>query len=203
MSFQPGYLSYNQLREAAEDFLNQYHDERTIPVPIEEIVEFDLNISVVAIEGLRQQLGVDAFLTNDVGRIFMDQWVMMSAPERYRFSLAHEVAHYWIHSDLYEASTIGSVKEWTDVQAAIGEEGYKWFERQANSLAGLILVPQAELRSAFQNVQQLMRALGVDVKKVDHHPVRQHVIRSLAGQFKVGEQTMGIRLEKDGLLAAL
>ena len=86
---------------------------------------------------------------------------------------------------------------------AIGEEEYRRFEWQANSLAGLILVPGPPLKSAFQNVAATLAAAGVEPRQLDHYPTREYVIRDLAKQFAVSEQTMEIRLERDGLLAKL
>lgn len=71
-----------------------------IPVPIEEIVEFEFSMDVIPIDGLKAELGIDAFLTNDLEWIYVDQYVLLHAPTRYRFSLAHEVAHFWLHDEL-------------------------------------------------------------------------------------------------------
>ena len=38
-------LSYEDLRKKADDFLHTYNPSGTIPVPIEEIVEFKFNIN--------------------------------------------------------------------------------------------------------------------------------------------------------------
>lgn len=201
MTFRPEFLTYDDLRAEAKDFLRKYHPTDTYPVPIEEIVEFDLSIDVIPIDGLKAEIRVDAFLTNDVERIYVDEWVMKHAPVRYRFSLAHEVAHYWLHDALYQECTIQSVRDWKELQANIGEEDYRWFERQANSLAGLILVAEDPLKSAFQSAANRLIAEGIKPRQIDHHPTRAAVIGELAKRFAVSEQTMEIRLERDGLLA--
>ena len=38
--FKAPYYSYDDLRRKADEFLAKYHSAGTIPVPIEEIVEF-------------------------------------------------------------------------------------------------------------------------------------------------------------------
>lgn len=91
MPFRPEHLSQKDVRQEAEDFLAAYHEERTLSIPIEEIAEFDFEIEIVPMLGLQQELRVDAFLTSDLERIFVDEEVMRDSPVRYRFSLAHEL----------------------------------------------------------------------------------------------------------------
>lgn len=201
MAFSPEYLTYDDVRAEADRFLQEYDPQGTHPVPIEEIVEFDLSMNVIPVEGLKDDVGVDAFLTNDVATIYVDEWVVRHAPVRYRFSLAHEVAHYWLHDALYQECSIASVRDWAEVQATIGEEAYKWFEWQANCFAGLVLVSGDLLEPAFRSVADRLINEGIQLRQIDHHPTRAAVVRELARQFAVSEQTMEIRLERDGLLA--
>ena len=149
MPFRPAVLSYDDLRRRAEAFLDDFHSERTLPVPIEEIVEFDFELEVVPIDGILDDLEVDAFLTSDLKRIYVDAFVLRHRRGRYRFSLAHELAHHELHRPLYEESRVTSVRDWRALQEAISEEDYAWFEFQANSFAGLVLVPPAELQQQF------------------------------------------------------
>lgn len=201
MPFRPAFLTYDAIRAEADGFLQMYHPNGTPPVPIEEIVEFDLSMDVIPVDGLRDHVHVDAFLTNDLSTIHVDEYVMKHAPSRFRFSLAHEVAHYWLHDALYQDCRIESVADWEKVQAEIGDDDYKWFEWQANCFAGLVLVPGDLLKPAFRAVTDRLVKGGIPLLKIDHHPTRAAVVGELAGQFAVSEQTMEIRLERDGLLA--
>jgi len=200
--FRPRNLSYEQIRIEADLFLDEHNPERTTPLAIDEIVEFDLRMEVVPIDGLRPDLRVDAFLSNDLNQVFVDEYVMLHSPARYRFSLAHEVAHYWLHDELYQQSTIRSVNDFLAVQEALGTGDYSLFETQANSFAGLILVPKPPLAKAFRAAAQSLHSAGVKSDLIQHHPTRQFVVKSLSVQFHVSEQTMEIRLERDGFLAS-
>jgi Zn-dependent peptidase ImmA (M78 family) len=200
-NYRPPWLTYDELRAEAECILGKHHPAGTLPIPIEAIVEFGLSMDVIPMEGMKEGIGVDAFLTNDLEYIYVDQYVLQHAPGRYRFSLAHEVAHYWLHDELYQNCSIQSLADWVAVQDEIGPEEYRWFEWQANNLAGLLLVPTEPLKAAFHGVLARLGAAGVATHRVDHHPTRAYVIRELAGTFEVSEVTMEIRLEKDGLLA--
>ncbi|MEX2532075.1 MAG: ImmA/IrrE family metallo-endopeptidase [Gemmatimonadota bacterium] len=195
-------MSYDQIRQEASEFLAQYHEEGSIPTPIEEIVEFDFEMATIPIEGLSDHLGVDAFLSNDLTAVFVDQYVMEFVEVRYRFSLAHELGHHWLHDELYQSAKIASVRDFKEVQEAIGDN-YRWFEFHANSFAGLVLVPPETLKARFTRRVEDAKAGGVPSASIPKHPVRQAFIEGLAREFNVSEQAMTIRLEKDGLLPPL
>lgn len=72
------------------------------------------------------------------------------------------------------------------MQAAIGEEEYRWFEWQANSFAGLLMVPGAPLKNVFQNVAATLSTAGVPPQRLDHYPTREYVIRELAKPLRTG-----------------
>lgn len=203
MSFRPERLTYDQIREEAETFLDEYHRDRIPAVPIEAIVEFDLNIDVRPVTGLKSDLGVDAFLTNNLEWIYCDEWVILWAPERYRFSLAHELGHWWLHDELYETSRIHSVADFKRVVELISVDDYRLFESQANNFAGLILAPKAPLGDIFRQVRAKVIAAGVHSDQVERHPARAFVINEIAKRFEVSESVIEIRLERDGLLPRL
>jgi hypothetical protein len=45
--FAAPYLSYEDLRQKADEFLAAHHPKGAIPVPIEEIIEMQLGIDIV------------------------------------------------------------------------------------------------------------------------------------------------------------
>lgn len=202
MPFRPQVLSYEDIRARAEDFLSEFHVERTLPVPIEEIVEFDFDIEVVPLEGILDDLGVDAFLTSDLQHIYVDAFVVQHRARRFRFSLAHELAHHELHRPLYDESRIRSVRDWRAVQGAISEEDYAWFEFQANSFAGLVLVPAAELRETLQAALRAAKAAGLSEATIWSEAGKSYIARWLADQFDASEQVVERRMEKDGLWPA-
>jgi len=72
VAFRPAVLSYKDLQKRAEEFLAEFHEERTLPIPIEEIVEVDFEIELIPLEGVLDDLEVDAFLTSDLTQIYVD-----------------------------------------------------------------------------------------------------------------------------------
>lgn len=199
MAFRPEVLSYEDIRRRAEEFLSEFHEERSLPVPIEEIVEFDFEIEVVPLEGILDDLEVDAFLTSDLTHIYVDAFVMQHRYPRFRFSLAHELAHYELHRPLYEESRIRSVRDWQRVQESISVEDYAWFEFQANSFAGLVLVPGAELGEQFRAALKAAKDAGLSESTIWSDAGKSHIARWVADQFHVSEQVIERRMEKDGL----
>lgn len=197
--FRPEILSYNDIRTKASDFLDEFHEERTLPVPIEEIVEFDFRIEVIPIDGILDDLDVDAFLTSDRRRIYVDEYVMKKRISRLRFSLAHEIAHHELHGPLYDNNQIHSVRDWHRVQESIGQDDYSWFEFQANAMAGLILVPTEQLAAEHRNAMAMARRAGISESTLDSEAGRATIARSLAATFQVSEQVIEKRMEKDGL----
>ena len=203
MPFRSPSLSVEQRRAEAEDFLDRCHESRTIPIPIEEIVEFELSMDVFAIDGIKEELGVDAFLSSDLGTIVVDAWVVEHAPARLRFSRAHEIGHYWIHDQLYQDNKIASVQDWKRIQDTIGEGDYDVLERQANRFAGFVLMPGDLLRTNFADVRARAQSAGIGPERLDHQPYRQRVIQELAARFAVSDRAMEIRLVDEGLLSRL
>ena len=59
VGFTAPYHSYEDLRRQADAFLAKHHPAGTIPVPIEEIVEFQLSIDIVPMPGLHTLIETD------------------------------------------------------------------------------------------------------------------------------------------------
>ncbi len=198
-AFRPPVLSYEDIRQRATEFLHEYCEPLEVPVPIESIVEFDLAMDVIPKLGLESSLDVAAFLSSDLEYIYVDEATMKHSVERYRFSLAHEVGHYWLHDAFYRQHPIGSIEDFKTAQRAISED-YKWFEFHANSFAGLVLVPPVPLRAKFEASVAAATASGIRQVQLIEHPLRQRLVRSVASAFTVSEPVAERRLEKDGFL---
>ena len=144
-------------------------------------------------------LEVDAFLTSDLKQIYVDAFVMKHRYRRFRFSLAHELAHHELHRPLYEGTRIRSVRDWQAVQDSISEDDYAWLEFQANSFAGLVLVPAPELADQYRAAVRAAQEAGLSDDTLKSEAGKSHVARWLADQFEVSELVIEKRMEKDGL----
>jgi hypothetical protein len=98
---------------------------------------------------------------------------------RLRFTCAHEIAHWLIHRELYagtgRAAAFGNPKKSSEEDPAV--------ERQANSLASLLLMPTAQVKKAYYAL-----------------PSRTSPILTLAKHFDVSEEAMGYFMRDHNLL---
>jgi hypothetical protein len=199
MAITAPYLPYEKLRAVADCFLKQYHPSGYLPVPIEKIIEFQLKLDIVPVPGLQDGFDIDAFITNDLTEIRVDSFIQQKRPARYRFSLAHEVAHLLIHKDVFKELKFSSIKEWKEAFLAIPEEEYAWIEWQAYCLGGLILVPGQPLKALFEvSLEKAMKA-GIDLRELDAEG--RKIIEDNLGRlhFDVSREVITRRMEKDKL----
>ena len=70
---QVGYRSEDDIRESALEFLKRYHPDDTIPVPIEDIIEFDLRLNIIPIPNLQRLYSIDGALSQDLSQIYIDE----------------------------------------------------------------------------------------------------------------------------------
>lgn len=189
-------LSYEQIRRAADAFLSKHHPSRNLPIPIEEIVELLLAIHIVPLPGLQETFEIEAFTTSDRREIYVDDFVYKSRYRRYRFSLAHEVGHITLHKELYDASQFQSVREWKHFITEFPADEYTWFEYQAYSFAGLVLVPGKELKL---HVERAARAALRH--RIDFHDdlAWEYLEDHVSDAFAVSRDVIHKRLIKDGI----
>jgi len=76
--------SYQDLRTVAANFLTEYHPVGSIPVPIEEIVEFKFHLDIIPIEGMLYGQDVYAFVSRDMTSISVDSYIQENVPSSYR-----------------------------------------------------------------------------------------------------------------------
>ena len=199
MPFKAPYSSKDELRQRAEQFLERHNPHRTIPVPIELIIESDFAMDIVPIPGLQAGFDVVAFITKDMSEIRVDEYVYLNRLNRYRFSLAHELAHRIFHSDLWREVTFHDIESWKVViEESIPEREYSFIEFHANFFAGLVLAPPPELREQFVACFELAKRHGLD--PMDEATGAKDVIESkIARHFKVSRDVVHRRIEADNL----
>jgi hypothetical protein len=192
------HYSYEDLRRQADGFLNEYHPAGTVPVPIEEIIEFQFRIDIVPTPGLHQLLETDGFVTSDLREIWVDEFVYDSRPGRYRFTLAHEIGHVVLHEAILQAHSFSTIDEWKAFVNSIPDKEHGWLEYQAYAFAGLIFVPQAHLATATKQCVDLIRGEGIDLHE-NWDFAWSRIAAFLAKQFEVSSAVIDKRLDKDNL----
>jgi len=200
------FLPYPKIREIADSFLEKHHPSLKLPIPIEEIIEFQLKIDIVPMPGLKELLrddghGILGFTTSNLKEIYVDQDVWKTRPTRYRYTLAHEVGHIIMHHELYKSCHFKSIREWKKFINSVPSDQHGWFEWQAYCFGGLVLVPAEELE---KRVKKHLKAMHQEIKdqhiKIkDLEPIWDFVYDSVAKDFEVSCEVIQRRVDYDKL----
>ncbi|MBN1870378.1 MAG: ImmA/IrrE family metallo-endopeptidase [Candidatus Omnitrophica bacterium] len=203
MEIVPIPISFDEIKTKAELFLKTHHPSYTLPIPIEEIIDNQLKIDIIPIPGLKQalqgfELEIDGFIAADFSSISVDDYVQRTIITRYRFTLAHEIAHRELHQYFFEQFDIQTIDDWKIIVNDISDWPVKVIEYEANDFAGLVLVPATPLKEEFekaiQKADEVMKAHRItssDLKK-------RLIIGFLADTFLVSPPCMRVCLERDG-----
>ena len=202
-------LRKDDIRLRSDQFSAMYNADRELPVPIDIIIESRLKIDIVPMANLKESLDNDAFIARDFSTIYLDQNVYLTFPTRYRFSLAHEIGHFWLHKKVYESLEFRSVDEWLEVYLSVDDEDYGWLEYQANMFAGFVLIPDYALQPRFEDA--LRRAhKAIELAKKSNLGRDQYIdfvvssiARRLAPFFNVSAVCMEKRIALDNRYASL
>lgn len=188
------HLSYDKLRLYSEAFLTKYHSTQQIPVPIEDIIEFQLHIDIVPLPGLEEAFETVGFTASTLDEISVDQYVYEHQPGRYRFTLAHEVGHVVLHAELFKEHRFRGVDEWKRFVQAFPDLDLSRLEWQAHSFAGLVLVPSEALKRELTSVARQVKAKSVS-KEMDF--AKGLIVDMVANRFQVSGDVIERRLNFD------
>jgi hypothetical protein len=196
------FLSRDQLAQRADSFLTKHHSSRTIPVPIEEIIDVKLRINIVPLPELTTFFsqdgddGIDAFVSSSLTQISVDRDAQERQTNRYRFSIAHELAHIELHAEFFSRLRVDSISEWKQAVRSIPTQQYAWLEWQANFFAGHVLVPPRELREALDKCIARIEDEGL---RASDESLRAFIEKHIAGGFSVSSEVIHRRIEGDDL----
>ncbi len=193
------FYDYDLIRREVMNFVNHYSISADVPIDIDYIVEFDLGMDVVPLNGLHLAFGIDSWLSKDLKTVYIDEDVFKRSDNRYRFSLAHEVGHFWLHGDFIRKFDFSNTTEWKEFQSNFPSEQYSWFETHAYDFAGLLLVPAEKLRHKFDEQISLVVGAGEKVEKFSNEILLGFITRRLGDYFQVSKGVVEKRIFKDGL----
>jgi len=198
-------LTKAQIVERAALFLKQNHPSKTIPVPVEQMVEH-LGLDIVPIPGLRKNFDLEASTSVDKTRLYVDRWIAEHRENRYRFSLAHELGHIVLHSALFDniQSIVPDFAAWAEFTRSLPDVKHGSLEWQAYTFAGLILVPPGRLAEEYERVlpgirQRIREAENQGIPKQDAAEFAWDELASrIAPRFQVSKEVILKRLAFDG-----
>lgn len=151
------FLSSQDIEDAAEAFLKKYHPERSLPIPIEEILDLKLGINIIPIPGLFNLHSIDAFLSSDLTGLYIDHDHLEYRYSRARYSLAHEAGHLILHGNYLAGLKIDSLEIWKEIVLGKGT-GHAMMETQANMFASFLLMPQDHIEREFEKIKAELKA---------------------------------------------
>lgn len=185
--------SYKGIGDIADNFLKSYYRSLLLPIPIEEIAEQKLGLTILQEIDLKKNYDVDGFLTSDLKTIFLDFNMYLRYENRTRFTIAHEVGHFVLHHELFRKLDINSVESLNKLATKITGEEYGWLEYQAYSFASHVLVPKELL------FFELKKKLG-KIPSFEAPELLAPVAQDLLDVFQVSGDVMLRRFQKENIV---
>ena len=171
-----GPVGNQKAREAARALLKE-HGVTAAPVPVERVAKsLGVRVEYAPLDG---DLSGLAHIRDGVTIVGINA---LHAPNRQRFTLAHELAHVQLHRKMIESTVHvdrGSLRR--DALAAAGVDP---IEIEANAFAAELLMPRAFLLSALEG-----RSIDLEDDKA---------VLALAKRFRVSDAAMRYRLSSLG-----
>ena len=191
-----------------EDLRSQHEvlrEDRT-PIDVFTFLEIDLGLNPIPFDDLKARYDVEAAIMADFTGIYLDaeQYILMEhGPEwrlkRLRFTVAHELGHYFLHRHLPQTEQFASLPNFARWTSTLGGNKYT-IEQEANEFAGRLLVPKGKLQDCFDEFAR-------DAEKLIPHfmdsgEIRQKFAEQVAPRFGVNSEVVEIRLDRDGIWPA-
>jgi Zn-dependent peptidase ImmA (M78 family) len=201
-SFKCKWIDKNQLRKLADQIREEYWPEDISPIDTTKIIEIRLKLEVEPRFDLLSTLDMDAYLKTDLSGIVVDHdcYMQDKFANRLRFSLAHELGHYFLHKEVYSGLPLVSVEDWKDFILNVPEAEYGNFEWQANEFAGRFLVPYDKLKSKVEeSLEMIKKSNLIEYLQQDPDAVLSRVSPFLRKTFGVSEQVIVFRVKRENL----
>lgn len=199
-AFKAPFITRKKIQAIADTFRGTYAIAGSLPVDMHSIIEFDLGLEILATAGMREVADVDALLLGDLKTILIDTTLYMDdrMQNRVRYSLAHEVGHLVLHSDLYRKIAHNSIEAWIEFYQRIPKEDYCWIEQHAYEFAGRLLVPPDVLKKQLSlNLDKAGESGFIDWD-TSGEAALGYLAHAIAPYFGVSEQVIERRLRIEG-----
>lgn len=113
------YLPYQDLKDTAEEILlKEPGIAQQIPIDIDFLAE-SLDFTIIPTRSFKESITKEAFLAPFTKEVYIDYDLLINqnTENRYRFAIAHEIAHYYLHLEYYKdyVGQIENVETWIKV----------------------------------------------------------------------------------------
>jgi IrrE N-terminal-like domain len=197
------------------EYGNKYGPVTTPPIPVDDIVELYLELTLEFIDARRMfevddvhgALWVNKKLVGIDQRLDPSSYPAMLG--RYRFTLAHEAGHWRLHRQLFQknANQLRLLPEKADRPEYICRSSdTEPIEYQANRFASCLLMPREMVKRAWHEWRGEMDPMYLaDLRAeangdVSDELVLENAVRPFAATFQVSPEAMRIRCEGMGFL---
>ncbi len=162
-------------------------------------MEFGFEIEIRPFRGLQERHNFEAAITRDLSTILVDEWYMLNRPNRYHFTLAHELGHKVLHGGFISSLDICDKPHWQQVVMSISPSDFGRLELQANIFAGMLLVPIRQLRESCEEARWVAEEHGIDLFSMGAFAVSQ-VAGWIAKSYKVSTEVVERRIADEGFV---
>lgn len=116
---------------------------------------------------------------------------------RIRFSLAHELGHFFLHKELFESLKIKSLEDYQRFYKEFPSDQYNFLESQANKFAGYLLIPFEIMKKTRDKLllEARKNLIGTKLENTDIDLI-DYIAGKMANSFNVSVQAMEIALRK-------
>jgi len=196
-NFKAPYISKEDIWSNADAFREEYSDG-VPPIDIHAIIEFDLELAIRPVAGLKEGSDIDALLLGERDGIVVDEREYMDDryQNRIRFSLAHEVGHFVLHESVFADVNYDSVDEWVKFVGNLPEREWRFLEGQAHEFAGRLLVPRPNLEAELEKAFNVLKTNGLSPSQPG---VQGYVAESMTSVFGTSGEVLKRRFSKEGL----
>jgi Zn-dependent peptidase ImmA (M78 family) len=172
-----------------------------LPIDIFVFMEVDLGLDPIPFDDLMAKYRVDAAIKADFSGLYLDaqQYNLMERGpiwklQRLRFSIAHELAHYFLHRDLPQPESFASLANFAQWSSTYMGKKYT-VEQEANEFAGRLLVPENRLKEFFDEFA--LEAVRILPDFMQSSELRNQFAERCGTRFGVNAQVIEVRLERD------
>lgn len=193
----PGFIPAEEIESASIDFLLQHHPDGSIPIPIDEIIEFKLKIKIIPIQNLGA-FRIDGFSNHEFTEIHIDDNQFSNSENRARFTLAHEIGHLVLHKPYVDSQIFKNEIEWK--KFVLNDLRRDPLEIQANMFASFLLIPTKDLEVEYAKEYSSAKAEWAERKECEGIPFPEesqlvpYIAKPISRIFKVSEQSAEIRI---------
>jgi Zn-dependent peptidase ImmA (M78 family) len=206
-------LSADEIEEISEDFLERF-DAKSLENPMETnlnriVQKLSMDYDVKFMYSV--DLGLDEDGRKIIGKytpkgkeIYVDP-ILLDQKARWKFTLAHEIGHFVLHTNLDALPDSSGDSSRTDNYRTLslhnvnGKRPKDWIEWQANRFAGAILVPRFTLKEKLISLQESM---GIRIRLgqiyLDYQPVNvrdfQKLVFRLQHTYRISSAVIKVRL---------